>query len=150
MGKRVPQADADALLQIDKLPTDPARIVDFPVPAERIRIPLVSTDRRIEFDLDVNRGRIKLSQCTYHGQSRRLVLLARLDLDGPPHTNPDGTDIPCPHLHLYREGFGDKWAEPIPSGVFSGLTDLLQTLLDFMLFIHVVQMPPIQNRIAFA
>jgi hypothetical protein len=36
----------------------------------------------------------------------------RLDLDGPPHRNPDDEEIPWPHLHVYREGYGDKWASP--------------------------------------
>jgi hypothetical protein len=36
----------------------------------------------------------------------------RLDLDGPPHRNPDDQEIPCPHLHIYRAGYGDSGPSP--------------------------------------
>lgn len=29
------------------------------------------------------------------------------------HTNPDGTSVPTPHVHLFREGFDDKFAYPL-------------------------------------
>ncbi len=32
--------------------------------------------------------------------------------------------IQCPHLHLYVEGFMDKWAIPIPSDKFPKADDL--------------------------
>jgi hypothetical protein len=37
-----------------------------------------------------------------------MVVLVRLDLGGAPHRNPFDEEIGVPHLHLYREGFGDK------------------------------------------
>ena len=64
---------------------------------------------------DVTRAQIKLTKATYQNRARQAIILMRLDLDGPPHRNPDETEIPRPHLHIYREGFGDKWAiaEPV-------------------------------------
>ena len=29
-----------------------------------------------------------------------------------PHPNPHGTEIPCPHIHIYREDYDDKCAYP--------------------------------------
>lgn len=37
------------------------------------------------------------------------------------HTNPDGTQINGPHIHIYREGFLDKFAQPLPKGDFPDL-----------------------------
>src|SRR5438105_4348817 len=72
-------------------------------------VPLVSVDRAEEFVLDVRRGRIDLAKVTHQNRARQVVILVRLDLGGPPHRNPDGVEVPCPHLHVFREGFGDKW-----------------------------------------
>lgn len=66
-------------------------------------------------------------------------------LAGPPHRNPDGQEIPCPHLHLYREGFADKWAQAIDPQVFQNPGDLWETLQDFMDFCRVVEPPNIQR-----
>jgi MoaA/NifB/PqqE/SkfB family radical SAM enzyme len=68
----------------------------------------------------------------------------RLDIDGAPHRNPDGELIPCPHLHIYRENFGDKWAYPLPQGKFRNLSDLFRTFEDFMAECNVVDPPRMQ------
>ena len=51
-------------------------------------------DKRETVLLDVTRGPIKLTKATFQNRARQEVLLMRLDLDGPPHTNPDGRGIP--------------------------------------------------------
>lgn len=39
--------------------------------------------------------------------------IIRLEVDAPPHTNPDGTTIGRNHIHIYREGFSLRWAYPL-------------------------------------
>ena len=70
-----------------------------------------------------------------------MIILVRLDFGGPPHRNPDGEEIGCPHLHTYREGYGDKWAAEVPTDKFSDLSDLWTTLGDFMTLCNVVKPP---------
>lgn len=77
--------------------------------------------------LDVTRAQIKLTKATYQNRARQAIILMRLDLDGPPHRNPDETEVPCPHLHVYREGFGDKWAMPAPTDRYANTLDLFAT-----------------------
>jgi hypothetical protein len=72
-------------------------------------------------------------------------VLVRLDFGGAPHRNPDGEEIGSPHLHLYREGYGDKWAVPVPEDRFENLSDPWQTLEDFMRYCNVVQSPMIRR-----
>lgn len=86
----------------------------FPPPGNSVAIPLTSVDKRENFILDVTRAQIKLTKATFQNRARAAIILMRLDLDGPPHRNPDGEEIPCPHLHIYREGHADKWAVPAP------------------------------------
>jgi hypothetical protein len=69
----------------------------------------------------------------------------RLDLDGPPHTNPDGQEIPCPHLHVYREGFGTKWALPLPTDYLEPPADLLSLCGAFMADCRIVDPPKFQE-----
>jgi len=71
--------------------------------------------------------------------------LLRLDVSGPPHRNPDGELIACPHLHVYREGYGDKWAIAIPTGKFENIQNRVQTLIDFMTECNVTEQPSIQT-----
>jgi hypothetical protein len=71
--------------------------------------------------------------------------LARLDFGGPPHRNPDGEEIACPHLHLYRQGYGDKWARPVPQDTFTNMDNLFMTLDDFMSFCNISEPPNIQR-----
>ena len=97
------QAEADALLAMEKVVAD-SEAHEFPGIARGVTIPLLSKDKRVEFFLDISRGRIDLGKVTYQNRGRRIVILARLDIAGPPHTNPDGERVECPHLHLYREG----------------------------------------------
>ena len=138
----VPQADADALLTLEKHRVDDT-LHRFPFLNNAVAIPLISADRREEFQLDIQRGRINLAKVTYQNRTRSILILARLDLAGPPHRNPDGEDIPCPHLHVYREGFGDKWAYPAPPTVFTDLDDLWVALDDFMRYCNITKAPNI-------
>ena len=127
----ITQAEADALIEMEK------RFVDdkdwtFPAAGERIALALTSLDKRENFMLDVTRAQIKLTKATYQNRARQAIILVRLDLGGPPHRNPDGTEISCPHLHTYREGFGDKWAIPAPVDRYTDTRDLFSTCETFM------------------
>src|SRR5690242_11611333 len=105
------QDEADTLLALEKHRAD-TNTYFYPGPGTSLIIPLISADRREPFLLDINRKYIYIHRATYMNRVRTIIILARLDIEGPPHQNPDGIDIPTPHLHLYREGFHDKWAFP--------------------------------------
>ena len=138
------QAEADALIALAKHRVD-ATEWDYPDLGGAISVPLRSADRREQFLLDLRRGRIDLAKGTYQNRGRQVVVLVRLDFGGAPHRNPDGEEIGSPHLHLYREGFGDKWAVSVPSDRFTDLSNLWRTLEDFMRYCNIVE-PPIIRR----
>ena len=138
------QAEADALVALEKHRLDDTEW-GFPDFGGGISVPLVSADRPEQFLLDIWRARIDLAKGTYQNRGRQVVILVRLDFGGAPHRNPDGHEIPSPHLHVYREGFGDKWAIAIPVDRFSNIEDPWQTLEDFMQFCNIVN-PPLIRR----
>ena len=138
------QSEADALLTMEKRRIDDRPWL-FPAVGGRISVPLISVNHRESFHLDVSCGRIDLRRVKYQARSREVIILARLELGGPAHRNPDGEEVPCPHLHLYREHYADKWAFPVPSVEFSHLDDTWESLQDFMGFCRITEPPDIQR-----
>jgi hypothetical protein len=138
------QAEADTLIAMPKVRVNDDTW-DYPGGGGYLIVPLASQDKREQFLLDISRGRIDLQKGKYQNRARQIVVLVRLDFGGAPHRNPDDQEMPCPHLHLYREGFGDKWAVAVPADKFPNIDDLWQTLQDFMRFCNVVD-PPAINR----
>lgn len=138
------QDEANALIAMEKHRLDDTLFV-FPNPGYRLSVPLISADKRESFLLDIARGQIKLTKATFQNRARQVVILLRLDLDGPPHRNPDDEEVPCPHLHIYREGFGDKWAVPAPADIYTNTADLFQTFEAFLKHCNVTQSPNFQR-----
>lgn len=139
----IPQAQADALIALEKHRADNSEYV-FPDQGI-VTIPLVSADRREMFALDIRNGRIDLCKATYQNRARHVLILVRLDLGERPHRNPDGQSISSPHLHIYREGFGDRWAFPLPKDAFAAPDDKWQSLQDFMRYCNITKLPKIQR-----
>jgi len=137
------QPEADTLIALTKHRVD-ATAWDYPDLGGGVSVPLVSADGREQFLLDIRRGRIDLAKGTYQNRGRQAIVLVRIDFGGAPHRNPDGKEVGSPHLHLYREGYGDKWAVPVPSENFKNMTDPWQALQDFMRYCNVVNPPVIR------
>lgn len=142
----ITQAEADALISMEKHRADD-QTRDFPNLGGCISVPLLSVDKQESFVLDIRRGRIDLLRGTYQNRGRQVVVLIRLDVGGQPHCNPDGQEVPAPHLHIYREGYGDKWAMPVPGEAFPNASDLYQTLRSFMVYCNVTRQPVIEGRL---
>jgi len=138
------QAEADALIAMEKHRATEDRS-DFPMGGQSLVLPLQSSDKREQFLLDLSRGRIDLLKIKMQNRGRQVVVLVRLDLGGAPHRNPDDEEIPTPHLHVYREGYGDKWAVPVPVDRFRVTGDVWATLEDFLRFCNITQPPHIER-----
>ncbi|MDF0594072.1 hypothetical protein P0O24_10820 [Methanotrichaceae archaeon M04Ac] len=135
------QADANELIAMPKIRiTDEIRY--FPGSGGALNVPLVSEDWREDFVLTIRRGRIDLNRGSYQNIGRNTVILLRAELNGPPHRNPDDAEIPCPHIHIYKEGFGTKWAYPFPTD-FANPADYWTTLQDFIKYCNIILPPKI-------
>ncbi|MDO9753768.1 DUF6978 family protein [Glaesserella parasuis] len=89
------QQEADALLTLGKYDFSNGEY-KFPYMGGSLRLSLHSMD----INLDVTRGYIALEKITFQTRARKAIVLVRLDIEGPPHRNPDGEEIICPHIHL--------------------------------------------------
>lgn len=137
------QGEADFLVAMPKKASS-AKVHLFPESGGKLIIELQSVDDTEQFILDINRSRIKVGGITYQNRAREIVVLRRLDIEGPPHRNPNGEVVPCPHLHIYKEGYGAKWAYPPPPEMFNNLDDRVTVLQDFLAAINTVEAPKIQ------
>ena len=140
------QQEADALLVLEKYDFSNDEY-KFPYLGGSLRLSLQSMDKKETFNLDVTRGYIALEKITFQTRARKAVVLVRLDIDGPPHRNPDGEEIGCPHIHLYREGYGDKWAYPLPDELKCVLDNPYNLLDKFMNYCHIIGKPIIQREL---
>ena len=149
------QDEADDLLQLPKLFVDTSPIeftLTQPMDYERI---LRSVDRLEEFHLNVERGRRNKIRLKYQTRARRVIVLARLEMNGRRHRNPPESPykpaewISQNHLHLYREGFEDQVAYELADapGWSEPLTDGIPAFEQFLRFCGVAEWPPIQTSL---
>ena len=147
------QNEADRLLQMSKefADSDPLEFsLAQPMNYQR---ELISVDRREKFILDVERGNRKRTRLKYQTRGREVIILARLELNGPDHINPPnapyrpGERLPCPHIHLYVEGFEDRVAYDLSDVVnlnIRNASDGMNTFEDFLTFCGIQNWPNIQ------
>ena len=136
------QTEADALIAMEKVKVDNNEY-EYPSLGGRITVPIASRNKRENFLLDISRMKIDLLKGSYQNRAFQIIVLVRLDFGGQPHRNPDGQEIHSPHIHVYREGYGDKWAFTVPRNIFVNMNDLWQTLQDFMKYCKIVEQPNI-------
>ena len=79
--------------------------IELPNNGDNATYDLESVETRDKFYLDVDRrGKIELSR--FKLQNRYAVTklpLVRIDIDSPPHINPDGSKTSRNHIHVYKE-----------------------------------------------
>lgn len=142
------QAEADALLTVAKRFVSP-RLIRLAPGADETH-DLIRHARRGRRDLPPRplEGRQEGGQAQVQTRGRKVIVLARIDINGAPHTNPDGTGIDGTHLHVYREGYDDRWAFPLDAQQFTDPADPETALLDFCRFCNMVDTPTVQVPLA--
>lgn len=140
------QAEAELLIGMTKRFVRPPATISLPAGIDESYV-LTSPDEREKFLLDVWRGTLKLSKLKFQNRARNIVVLVRLDVNGAPHTNPDGTSLPGTHLRIFREGYDDRWACAVDSEKFSSINDPGKTFQEFCRFCNIEGAPPVQEVI---
>jgi len=140
------QAEADQFMQMAKRFVRPPAAISIP-PGLDDTHELEALDDRERFLLDIWRGTLRLTKIKFQNRVRTIVVLVRLDVDGAPHTNPDGQRLSGTHLHLFREGYDDRWAFPVDPAAFTLLSDPGTTFQEFCAFCRIESPPPVQGVI---
>lgn len=140
------QAEAEQLIQMVKHFVNAPAVISIP-PGADDTYELAGSNDREKFLLDVWRGTLRLTKLRFQDRVRTVVVLVRLDVDGARHTNPDGQQLSGTHLHIFREGFDDRWAYPVDPTVFTLLSDPGATFQAFCAFCKIESPPPVQGVI---
>jgi len=97
------QAEADALIAMPKVRAD-ATTYTYPVLVRGDHFAIDIADKPRKTPLGHQPQRIDLLKGTYAKPARHVIVLVRLDFRWLPASIPMEQEVPCPHLHVYREG----------------------------------------------
>lgn len=121
--------------------------VNLPIKGESNTFDIISKKTNDKFYLDIDRsGRIELFKLKI--QTRYVLTklpLVRVDVNSPPHLNPDGTKTSRNHIHVYRETINDTgnlpWAYDLETfGIFSSninFFDFMQVFYRFCEYCNI-------------
>lgn len=72
-----------------------------------------------------------------HSYFRQPII--RLEIDAPPHKNPDFTLVGRNHIHIYKEGYDLRWAYDLKdvSNLFTELNDFNLLFSDFCVYCNI-------------
>jgi len=139
----VTQSEYEFLMRQDKIFEDNLNSIKLaPAPLHWTK-QINSLHSKETFNLDFYRGSFELTKYTINKRFRQIIILLRYD-NGGRHTNPDGVLFEGPHVHLYREGYNDKFAFPVEEinvMVNDPLEDVFKKIMHFC---NVKNLPPIE------
>ena len=136
------QAEADALIAMRKCFVSP-RSISMPPGIDETH-ELIGEDKREHFLLDLWRGTMRLSKYKMQTRGRIIVVLVRLDINGAPHTNPDGQILDGTHLHIYRKASMTNGHIQLIEE-FHDVENAGAAFKDFCRFCHIEEIPPYQG-----
>lgn len=139
----ITQSEYDFLMNQTKVFDDSLTPIELgPAPIHWTR-QINSLSSKDVFLIDFHRGSIEISNYTINKRYRQSIILLRYDKDGR-HTNPDGEKLEGPHIHLYKEGYNDKFAYPI-SVIGIEVSDQMETVfMKILYFCNVKNIPSIE------
>jgi hypothetical protein len=154
MAHFITQQDADYFFEMEKFPEE-EKEHQFPTSGQKLTIAFTSSDKRENFLFDIYRGSIRITKITYQSRVRKAYILRRLDLDGQMHVNPEVETVPFSFLepysnsplHIYVEGFGEKWAIPANNILETQDKDIFEMMEQFFSYCNVKQLPNIKKTL---
>lgn len=137
-------AQFEELMNLNKYFTQ--KNIQLPTVGENKSFDLAARETEDKFFLDADRrGRIELKVKLQTRYALTKLPLVRIDLNSPPHINPDGTRVSRDHIHIYRDtdyNTGNlPWAYELNSiNIFSkddSSTDFMEVFYHFCEYCHI-------------
>jgi hypothetical protein len=98
---------------------------------------LISDEYGDIFKLDLRKNKIELQVMNCNTRANECFVLARLCVNDREHKNPDGTKIGETHLHIYKEGYNDRFAYDPKKYGFSNFDNVPALLIQFVEFCKI-------------
>lgn len=89
------------------------------------------------FKIDMRRSCIELQLVNLNTRAHDSFVLARLDINDREHKNPDGVIAPKTHIHIYKEGYGARFAYNPEDLGFTDLENVTSLILQFLDFCKI-------------
>ena len=138
----ITQTEFDYLMALQKVFDDELMPLELGPPPIQWTRELSAANSHEKFLLDFRRGSLGFGKYTLNKRYRQSVILLRYDNSGR-HTNPDGTRFDGPHVHIFHEGYNDKFAFPV-TDIGVSPSDPIQIVLDrFLEVCNVIKVPTI-------
>lgn len=138
----ITQQEFDYLMQLKKQFQEKNELLLGPAPHKWSR-DIISTTSTEIFILDFYRGSIEIKKYTFHKRYKTCIPLVRFDSWGR-HTNPDQQKFVGPHIHIYKEGYDDKFAYSVDVIGINDQNSMEDVLVKFLKYCNVENIPPIQ------
>ncbi len=142
------QSEADRLIKMTKQ-FKSQEILDIQRGEKMTYALTAPADKSIPFHIDTHRGKRNRWKFTYNHRAKKAFILVRLDIDGT-HKNPDGEKIIGDHIHIYKEGYHDRWAYPLSQFEeyeFMDTSQIGQIFKEFCDFCNAENPPAVQNML---
>ena len=109
---KLSQDEADRLIRM--LKTTLTTEINFPTMNTATEFDVQGDTTHDLFTIKIFRSKIKHNKYAFGARIKKdSILLLELHINpGNPHSNPDGEKIIGSHWHIYREGYGRKFAFP--------------------------------------
>lgn len=142
----ITQNDFELIIKEEKVFSDLINPLALsPAPLQWTR-EIEAVNSKNKYLLDFYRGSFELTRYTYNKRYRQSIILLRYD-NGGRHTNPDGRSFNGPHVHIFREGYNDKFAFPISDLNIDESNSIDEVLENLLQFCNVIKRPIIQTPI---
>ena len=129
------QEKANNLIAMDKF-FNGAKM-NLPQVGETAKIELSDSSKSHTFYFDIDRrGRIELKS-KFQNRYETNEVLVRLDINGPQHINPDGSKVGRNHIHIYKEGYADRWAYDTDKFGFGVYNSFQEYFFKFCEYCHI-------------
>ena len=112
---------------------------DLPLFGSKKEYLIKGIDTDFELFVDYSGKRIEFVQKQkYHLQE--TIGMVRLEIDAPPHINPDGTTVGRNHIHIYKENYDLRWAYSLKDFdifLFKNTQDIIEIFKDFCKYCNI-------------
>jgi hypothetical protein len=139
----ITQSDFDTLIKEEKVFSDLINPLILSPPPINWTREIKATNSKNIYLLDFYRGSFELSRYTYNKRYRQSIILLRYD-NGGRHTNPDGVSFDGPHVHIFREGYNDKFAFPVSELNINETNSIDEVVTKLLLFCNVIKIPSVE------
>ena len=141
----ISQEHFDNLLKQQKEFANKNQQIELGPPPIKWTLDVKSLESKETFLLDFFKRNIVVSRYSINKRYRRSIVLFRYCNDGR-HTNPDGKVFTGRHIHIYREGYDDKFAFPIQEIGIQDDDDLGVVFEKVLRFWNILNYDPLQTK----